>query len=360
MRIVNALSQIMEPQIGLRKSRRETFCGLICGVLQSRTVNLTHLAAGFANGAQPASNYRRFQRFFEQTRLDMDDIARFLVTLCGLDQGNFHLLIDRTDWDLGATRINILMLAAVHEGIAIPLAWELLDRGACPGATVIALIDRIRRLFPHTPAASLAADREFMSHIMIDWAKDEKIQYVVRLRDNTHIGPEKSGTQYTKTVFEDLPHSADSVLETEQFVFRRKSRRQVKAHIAAKRHRDGTLLVLACTQDARHGLEIYKERWQIETLFAALKSRGFNLTDTHIIAKDRLAKLLAILSIAFVWAMRTGLWRNTKTPIKRKRHGRRAQSFFRYGLDFLRNALAQDATTAMRLIPWHILQIKPG
>jgi IS4 transposase len=35
-------------------------------------------------------------------------------------------------------------------------------------------------------------------------------------------------------------------------------------------------------------MEYYKQGWQIETLFRALKSSGFNREDTHIIDLERL------------------------------------------------------------------------
>ena len=51
----------------------------------------------------------------------------------------------------------------------------------------------------------------------------------------------------------------------------------------------------------------------------------------------RLSKLLALLAIAFVWAMKAGMWRHSQDPIRIiKAHGRRARSLFRYGFDLLR------------------------
>jgi len=44
----------------------------------------------------------------------------------------------------------------------------------------------------------------------------------------------------------------------------------------------------------------YKERWQIETTFWALKSSGFNIEKTHLTDLDRLAKLFSIVMLAFV------------------------------------------------------------
>jgi len=59
-----------------------------------------------------------------------------------------------------------------------------------------------------------------------------------------------------------------------------------------------------------------------------LKGRGFHFEDTHITERERIKKLMVLLAIAFSWAHRTGEWRNEQSPI------------FRYGLDFLCNALA--------------------
>ena len=42
-------------------------------------------------------------------------------------------------------------------------------------------------------------------------------------------------------------------------------------------------------------MEIYKERWQIETAFRALKTSGFNIEDTHLTEIERIEKLLALV-----------------------------------------------------------------
>ncbi|AAS82224.1 hypothetical protein HB27c_C1945 [Thermus thermophilus] len=41
------------------------------------------------------------------------------------------------------------------------------------------------------------------------------------------------------------------------------------------------------------------------------------------------------LSLAFVWAFRTGLVLHRVRPVKPKKHGRLGQSLFRAGLDLL-------------------------
>ena len=43
-RAITALQQILRPHLGLSKSRLETLCLLVVGMISARTVNLSHLA----------------------------------------------------------------------------------------------------------------------------------------------------------------------------------------------------------------------------------------------------------------------------------------------------------------------------
>ena len=82
-------------------------------------------------------------------------------------------------------------------------------------------------------------------------------------------------------------------------------------------------------------MSFYKQRWGIENLFAALKTRGFNFEDSHITNADRLENLLGVLCLAAFWAVQLGELVAAYQPIQRKAHGRREVSVFRLGLDAL-------------------------
>jgi len=57
----------------------------------------------------------------------------------------------------------------------------------------------------------------------------------------------------------------------------------------------------------------------IETLFGALKSRGFNLEDTKLQDSEGLSRLLALLAPAFTWAFVVGLWQASRTKTEETR-----------------------------------------
>src|SRR3978361_515949 len=124
---IAALRKCLGQHLLLRKSRLECFCVLVVGVLLSRTVNLSHLACMFPTRAEIASNYRRLQRFFEQVILDGSQLARVIVRIAGVGSGPWLLALDRTCWKSGRYDINVLMLAIIRKGIAIPVM------GAVPG-----------------------------------------------------------------------------------------------------------------------------------------------------------------------------------------------------------------------------------
>lgn len=76
-----------------------------------------------------------------------------------------------------------------------------------------------------------------------------------------------------------------------------------------------------------------------------MKSSGFNVEDTHLTHLDRIERLFAVMIIAFTWAYLTGIHKHLFiAPIRILKHGRKAKSIFKYGLEEIANCL---------LNPWH-------
>ena len=95
------------------------------------------------------------------------------------------------------------------------------------------------------------------------------------------------------------------------------------------------LMAVICNANPSAAIADYLQRWQIETMFQALKGRGFNMEETHLRDRDKLSKLLSVLALAFCWSYKTGEYVNEEHPVRIKTHGRKAQTLFRAGLDRL-------------------------
>ena len=71
-----------------------------------------------------------------------------------------------------------------------------------------------------------------------------------------------------------------------------------------------------------------------------MKSSGFNIEDTHLRDRGRIARLFAIVCIAFVWAYLVGEHKDINVrPIRFLKHGRREKSLVKYRLEEFSNVL---------------------
>lgn len=111
--------------------------------------------------------------------------------------------------------------------------------------------------------------------------------------------------------------------------------------VSGMRLADGDYLIVISDRAASRGdlVQEYAGRWGIETLFGALKSRGFDLEATHLRESERLSRLLSVLALAFCWAYVCGEWLFDQKPWKAKKHGRLSMRLFRRGLDYLQRLL---------------------
>lgn len=337
------LLETLRPHFGLSKTRLETLVVLLVGLANGRTVNLSHLASQFPGDAQHKSKYRRLQRFFQYICLDSDIAARLVVRMLNLERPKL-LALDRTNWKLGSRDVNVLVLAIVTRRFRVPLMWVLLDH-AGNSATVqrIALMERYLRLFGVASIEALLADREFIGTEWMEFLLENNIPFAIRLKEDMLIRLEEGSLRQFRTLLRKRRRGA-----WEGWLNGMEATPANRLRIAAKRVRGGELLIVATSLDeAGRGLNLYRKRWGIECLFADAKTRGLNIEDTHITDPDKLATLLVVIALAVTWAYRCATRVMGRKAISRKRHGRREKSWFRTGLDALRNWILHQPDKAL-------------
>lgn len=329
------LAQTLSWQFDLSKQRLATLGALVSGCIASRTVNLSHIAGLVPGEAQIASRYRRLQRFFQHARLDEAAVAQTIVAMLGL-QPPFTLCLDRTNWQLGRSDVNILVLAIAGNKVRIPLLWTMLEgRGCSDTQERIDLISRFCALFGKEAVAVLVADREFVGAQWFDFLVENDIPFVIRIRQNHTVvrdGEQRTdvATLFSRKLWRKHETCADLRLEG----MRPQSARHLA--LAAKTIRNDERLVLLTNRDPRRAAGIYRRRWQIECLFAETKTRGLNFEDTHMTDPRKLGLLMAVIALAIAWAQLAARKLQGRIGIKRAAHGYRRKSTFRTGFDVLR------------------------
>lgn len=345
----NELVSIFRKKTSWNLARVKFLAAIICSLCKLQTVCYVKLAQDLSGKAKVESNLRRIQRFFAGFIVDGDLIAKLVFSMLPTEPP-YRLSLDRTNWKFGTTNINILMISVCYNGVGIPLLWSMLNkRGNSNSKERKDLFERYFRLFGIKSIESIGADREFIGDDWIDSLLRKNIRFFIRIKENMWVNIPGKGNKKAFWLFNGLPlhkgkYYRNIVKIGNNFVY-------LSGLKTLGRTNKIEFVIIATYDYDPKALTIYKDRWQIETMFRALKSSGFNFEVTHLSDTDRISKLLSIMCIAFIWAYRVGIYKDRYiAPIKIKKHGRRAYSFFKYGLIFIAHALLCEVSENIELI----------
>ena len=120
MTSIRSLERTLLDNLPWNKTRIKFVARFLLALYAMRTVNLSILATAFSGHAKEESNYKRHQRFISEFEMPYAELALFIVNLLGVT-GPYTLVLDRTNWKVGAVDLNILVLSVVYRGIGIPV-----------------------------------------------------------------------------------------------------------------------------------------------------------------------------------------------------------------------------------------------
>ena len=209
-----------------------------------------------------------------------------------------------------------------------------------------AIIKRFVDLFGKDCIAGILADREFANGHLFSWFNKEKIPFYIHIKESALVKIKGRKFKSAKRLFNHLEFKQRSAYGMTVEIF------DQTIYLNGSRSERGELMIVATNQRTKNAVAIYLRRWEIETLFLCLKSRGFCFEDTHLKHLDRIEKLMALLTVGLCWAHKIGEWRAEKKPIKfwKYRDSFRPQySYFRYGLDFIGDLLLNPYKTWTKL-----------
>jgi len=302
---------------------------LVVAIIKYRTVNLTKLIPCFWM-KKAETRYKRLQRFFRNFRFDEKLLAEFMVWVLW-KKWPYVLSMDRTNRKYWKADINILTIWIVYKWIAFPVLRKLLlKRWNSNTDERIDITNKFLEIFWKDSIWLLLADREFIWRDRVLWLIEKKVEFILRVRNNTKVEVKWWSKHIFKSFKYDQKYNVRSLKK-------KRTIRWISLYITWMKTEDEYLIVITPTKHSNAILE-YGLRREIETLFWCIKSRWFNFEETHITDPDRISTMMGVLSIAFArshltWEERILL----EWPIPIKKHWRKQQSIFRYGLDLLRD-----------------------
>lgn len=347
---------------GIRICVVKNFILLVYAIIESRSCSLYKCAEVLPGEAVFDSNYKRLLRFVGMQRASQFCLCvSHLIMAFFPNQDAFYVVIDRTNWKLGAHHINVLFVGVLlWERIYIPLLWEPLEScGNSNQKQRLALLEQFCKLWPAPKELVLLADREFIGRRWIQWLHHRGIGMVIRLRENDY-----------------LDEVAESLDIKEGFVPKR-IRRCVRKHgyfqapitlagcnlhyvaFADAKHKHKAARFITHRGDTPWVYEAYGRRWSIEVFFKRVKTDGFNMEDLGITQIDRVRVMMAAVSFAYVLTLRQGRIEEAKKPVVLKKNRKTGQqwlavSVFRLGYRWFRrnlNSVPQLIRYLRRMLP---------
>ena len=341
--LISILAQSFSGKMNLARIK---FFGLfMCALCKVQTVCFEKLATAFESEAKTGSSLRRIQRFMADYVLDSDLIARMIFKMLP-HQPPYRLAMDRTNWKFGEQDINVLTLAVVYQGVAFPILISMLDkRGNSNTNERIRMMNRYIVLFGRQTIDCLLADREFVDEHWVNYLNSNKIRYYIRIRENFYADDPRTAKCFKAFwVFNDLKCGECRFLHR---IYRVNG--QLCYLWASKvKNKDAVpeLQIIIAFNKPENTQQIYKDRWQIETAFRGLKSSGFNIEHTHLKDLERIEKLFSIVMLAFAWAYVVGVFASENIkPIRILKHGKKAKSLLKHGLEIIATILLNPMVT---------------
>jgi len=297
--------------------------------------------------------YARFIRFFkmEDTSVFSIGIALLIFNTVKDIQENTYIILDRTNWQLGKKKINILQLGiglfnySMIPILGIPLGNK---KGNSSEAERIGLLNLFLGLSPFIPTDSIViGDREFIGKKWFAHIIKAGLSFVFRVRKDDYLL--------------DIALSAGLSISK----LNRKIKRKVKANgfyfqefkmdgntyyylvvwdKASKKGQDRYVRLVSNKKEIKQILEAYKYRWEIEVYFRKTKSDGFKLEDINFTDDDKIMVMASIVGYLYTIVLVKGMEQDFKKPqkmqyfINRKTRYKRI-SYFTQGLDALASAI---------------------
>lgn len=301
---------------------------IVAGVWQKK------LALAIGGEKQNDSNTKAVQRFLCNAYLNYGLYSQMLYTMLQIKE-KVIVVIDRTNWDFGKKHINIFVAAILvksfhgSQSFVVPVVWEVYDKkGISNTEERKRLMNKVIALVGIQNIEMILADREFIGEEWIQYLYKNTIPFVIRVRNNMYVEHEGKEVKICN-LFADVKYK-------EKLSYSVKID-GVDVTLVGTRSVEGELVVAIASGVAGDPLNEYRLRWLIELFFKSIKSRSFNIEETHMTDPERIKLLFALISYATVLAVQAGRVRDHHKKIMRKNHGRPTYSLFTYGLDLLRD-----------------------
>jgi hypothetical protein len=289
-------------------SQIETLALVVVGISQSVSAQIGKIARALPLDTTAAAKEQRLRRLLDNQRLTQTKHYQPLAkaALHGLKGQRVQLLIDRV---LLRDSHNILVVSIGFRRRSLPLVWHSLEhRGQSGLADQQALLRQALSLLPERVRVSIHGDSEFRNQELFSWIRSQGHDAMLGVPGRTLLSltPEGQATPLSSW----LPNR-DSVAYLTDVYLTEGRHGPVNLLAWWDKDDDGTLIVRAVMTNLPATWQTYvrgRRRMWIETVFRDWQRGGFHLDTSGVSDRERFARLLLALVIAYLWLVAVGRW----------------------------------------------------
>jgi hypothetical protein len=292
----------------VRASQLDTLALVVVGVTQSVSAQLGKIARAMPLDTTQAAKEQRLRRFLDNERVTQAEHYQPLVrkALIGLKGQKVHLLIDRV---LLHDYHNILVVSIGFRRRSLPLAWKALDhRGKSSLADQQALLTQALALLPERVRVTVHGDSEFRARELFTWLRQQHCDAMLGVYGNTYVGLTVDGP---RQMLQDWLPDRTTVVYLQDVYLTEAAFGPVSVIAWWVKDASGEWMVRGVMTNLAASWQTYQRgsrRMWIETVFRDWQSGGFHLDRCGISDRERVARLLLPLAIAYLWLVSLGRW----------------------------------------------------
>lgn len=288
---------------------RLTLAMLVTGLLRGRDGRLAKIAEKVKYEYKKTSLVSRFERFVKSSWVTVKEFYVPLATeiLQALEPGPVVLMIDSTK--LGG-RCLCLMVSVYYKQRALPIAWLCFKgkKGHSSQARQLELLGQVKELLPPDMPVVLVGDGEFDGSELLQWLTDQaQWQFVCRTKSTNRIQYQGQWLSLTDLVAELGLAPGETAFLSDLTFIESNPVAPLNLFIAWHQEDQQHLFFVTNCETLAEAKQWYDKRFTIETCFADLKSRGFNLDLTRIRTPDRLERLILAAAFAYYLVILLGI-----------------------------------------------------
>ena len=301
--IQHGLKKSMGANLGKRQGNHlNVLSALVCGIIQSKSTKLGEIAEEVPSQSKIESQIMQFRRWLQNENVDfklfyLPFIKRIIQALAG---DTLVLIIDGSETARGCVT---LMVSMVYKGRALPLLWVTREgkKGHFPQKMHIELIRAVKEMIPVCCNVICLGDGEFDGTEWLKVLTEFGWKYVCRTAKNALLYENDEPFP----IRDICPARGECNLIADlEFT----EARSIKVNAVAywgNQHKEPIYWVTNF-ETGEEAQFWYAKRFKIETMFSDFKSRGFNLSKSHVSQPERVARLLIAVCIAYIWVVYLG------------------------------------------------------